>query len=390
MKPFTLLLTVAAALFTGQRAAAQFSIDEVDVGQNAILFKNEIKTIPANVDYFSPARYRAERAAVRKERNFLELGGGLQGSLVTQNHPWIQVSGGDNSIAVVATFYLHHIFTKNNFIVETRFDASIGYNRMKVDNDNAWYKNQDALALSVAPGFKMAPYWSYGANFAFRSQFANGFVARKKHQTRADMQSQFMTPAYLDMSLGITFHSPSARWPFTITFSPIALSTTYARNAWIRMEQHDGTGAVVKPAFNYGIEDPMHSSKYEGGSSIQLDYDRTFGKKGVIRYRTSFFSFYGWITNIGRTDKISNYTEYKSKNAQWLADNPDPLLADYKDKPHLPIHPTVRWTNTIDIKATKYLTTTLSFSMLYDRSQNTSIQTQTLLSVGLMYTFKNK
>lgn len=60
------------------------------------------------------------------------------------------------------------------------------------------------------------------------------------------------------------------------------------------------------------------------------------------------------------------------------------------DKPRLPIHPTVRWENTIDIKATKYLSTTLSFQLYYNRAQNVSVQTRTLLSVGLSYTFKNK
>ena len=56
----------------------------------------------------------------------------------------------------------------------------------------------------------------------------------------------------------------------------------------------------------------------------------------------------------------------------------------------LQIHPTVRWENTIDIKATKYLTTTFNFQFYYNRAQNYDIQTQLLLSVGLTYTFKNK
>ena len=50
----------------------------------------------------------------------------------------------------------------------------------------------------------------------------------------------------------------------------------------------------------------------------------------------------------------------------------------------------MRWTNTIDIKATKYLSTTLNFELYYNRAQNVDVQTKTLLSVGLAYTFKNK
>ena len=58
--------------------------------------------------------------------------------------------------------------------------------------------------------------------------------------------------------------------------------------------------------------------------------------------------------------------------------------------PHLQIHPTVRWENTLDIRATKFITTTLSFQLYYNRAQNVAVQTQTLLQVGLSYTFKNK
>ena len=56
----------------------------------------------------------------------------------------------------------------------------------------------------------------------------------------------------------------------------------------------------------------------------------------------------------------------------------------------LPIHPTVRWENTLDIKATKYLTTSIYFQLYYNRAQNVDVQTRTLLQVGLTYTFKNK
>ena len=50
----------------------------------------------------------------------------------------------------------------------------------------------------------------------------------------------------------------------------------------------------------------------------------------------------------------------------------------------------MRWTNTIDIKATKYLTTQINFELYYNRAQHVDVMTKTLLSVGLTYTFKNK
>ena len=378
MKHFFPILTFAAFLVVSVPASAQISIDEVNAEQQSVTFQDKLKSTPVDVDYFSLARYKAERAAIRKERNYLEFGGGLQGALTSYNDPWISVSGGDNSIALVATFNLKHIFTKDLFTIETKFNAKLGYNRMKVtvdDNEEGiWFKNQDEFEISTAPSFKMTKNWSYGVIAKFRSQFVNGYKSRTEQEEK-DLKSKFMTPAYLDISLGITYKSPKEKFPITVNMSPLALNATFAESDLIRKDN----------GFAYGIEDPDKTSKYEGGSSVQIDFDRTFGKTGYLRDRTMLYGFYGWITDIGQKNKISDYSKYLAAFEEWNAGD-----KDIKNKPRLPIHPIVRWTNTIDIKATKFLTTTLSFELYYNRAQNVDVQTKTLLSVGLTYTFKNK
>ena len=374
-------------------AVAQISIDEVKAEPQDVKFRDELKSTSVDVDYFSLARYKAERAAIRKERNYLEIGSSLQGTLTSYNDPWIEVSGGDNSIALVASFNLKHVFTKNLFSIETKVSAKLGYNRMKVEvtNDNGeevssgvWFKNQDEFEISTAPSFKMSKNWSYGTIARFRSQFVSGYKSRTE-QEHKDLKSRFMTPGYLDVSLGLTYKSPEPKFPITVNMSPLAMNATFAENDWIRRQQLDKDGNEIKPAYSYGIEDPDKTSKYEGGSSIQIDFDRTFGKTGYLRYRTMIYGFYGWISDIGQPNKIRDYTEYRHAYEAWEQGD-----QDIKTKPRLPIHPTVRWTNTIDIKATKFITTTLSFQLSYNRAQNVDVQTQTLLSVGLAYTFKNK
>ena len=395
MKPFYLILTLIPALLIGRTVSAQISVDEVDAGEESVTFQDKLKSIPVDVDYFSRARYKAERAAIRKERNYLEFNSGVQGALTSYNDPWISVSGGDNSIALTAVIGLRHVFTKNLFTIETKFSAKLGYHRMKVetqrldadgnpmvddsgnkimDSEGIWFKNQDEFVISVAPSFKMSDNWSYGSILNFRSQFVNGYKSRTE-QKEEHLKSKFMTPGYLDISLGITYKSPKAKFPIVVNISPIALNATFAENELIRKTN----------GFNYGIEDPDKTSKYEGGSSIQIDFDRTFGKTGFLRYRTTLYSFYGWITDIGQKNKISDYSEYRIAYDDWVEKG-----SDIKTKPRLPIHPIVRWENTIDIKATKYLSTSLSFQLYYNRAQNLDVQTRTLLSVGLTYTFKNK
>lgn len=378
MKHLFPIFALAAFLLASVPASAQISIDEVNAEQQSVTFQDKLKSTSVDVDYFNLARYKAERAAIRKERNYLEFGGGLQGTLTSYNDPWISVSGGDNSIALVATFNLKHIFTKDLFTIETKFNAKLGYNRMKVTVDDKeegiWFKNQDEFEISTAPSFKMTKNWSYGVIAKFRSQFVNGYKSRTEQEEK-DLKSKFMTPAYLDISLGITYKSPKEKFPITVNMSPLALNATFAESDLIRKDN----------GFAYGIEDPDKTSKYEGGSSVQIDFDRTFGKTGYLRYRTMLYGFYGWISDIGQRNKISDYSKYLEAFKKWNAGD-----KNIKDKPRLPIHPIVRWTNTIDIKATKFLSTTLSFELYYNRAQNVDVQTKTLLSVGLTYTFKNK
>ena len=211
---------------------------------------------------------------------------------------------------------------------------------------------------------------------ASRWSFVNGYKSRTE-QKKEHLKSKFMTPGYLDISLGITYKSPKPKFPIVINLSPIALNATFAENDWIRRRQVEE---------RVDSEDPDKTSKYEGGSSIQIDFDRTFGKTGFLRYRTTLYSFYGWITDIGQKNKISDYTKFRHAYEEW----DKTANKDIKDKPRLPIHPIARWENTLDIKATKYLSTTLSFQFYYNRAQNVDVQTRTLLSVGLTYTFKNK
>ena len=379
MKRFYRIFLLSATLFAAGPAAAQFSVDEVEAPSDDVSFRDEMKSIPVSTEYFNRARYRAERAAIRKERNYLEIGGGLQGALTAS--PMQGPTG--------PTFNLKHTFSKNLFSIETKFNAKLGYNRMKVEIDDGekgiWFKNQDEFEISTAPSFKMSKNWSYGVIAKFRSQFVNGYKSRTE-QEEEHLKSRFMTPAYLDVSFGITYKSPKPKFPITVNLSPIALNATFAENDWIRMKQVDADGKVIKPAYSYGIEDPDQTSKYEGGSSIQIDFDRTFGKTGFLRYRTMIYSFYGWISDMGQANKIRDFHEWQAAKEEWDANG----KGDIKTKPRLPIHPIVRWTNTLDIKATKYLSTTLSFELYYNRAQNFDVQTKTLLSVGLSYTFKNK
>lgn len=61
MKRLHTLLAALILLVSGLPAAAQISIDEVKAEPQDVKFRDELKSTSVDVDYFSLARYKAER-----------------------------------------------------------------------------------------------------------------------------------------------------------------------------------------------------------------------------------------------------------------------------------------------------------------------------------------
>lgn len=378
-------LFALVALMATERASAQFTIDNVKtrpaskelVKQTDTVTRSEVST-----EYFNQARYRAERAAIRKERNKFEFTSSIQGTMTSYNDAWIANSGGDNSVAALAKLLLKHNFKKGKFTIDNKIDAKFGYNRMKVEtkvndslitNKGVWFKNQDEFLLETKPAITFSKNWDFSSIIKFRSQFASGYKSRTE-QEQKHRKSGMLSPAYFDVSLGLTYTCPKKGFPIKINLAPLAMNATFVRNELVR-----------ENGYLYGMANKDKTSKWEGGSSIQVDFDRKWGKREWFRYRTTLYTFSGWMTNIGLENKVRKYGDYVEAYDKWVAAGKVSA-----DKPILPVHPTVRWENTISLKASKYFTTDISFQLYYNRAQHLKLQTQTLLSVGLSYTFKNK
>ncbi|MFI3282052.1 MAG: DUF3078 domain-containing protein [Rikenellaceae bacterium] len=334
----------------------------------------------------------SDKAAIRKERNTLEVSAGIEGTLNNLNDAWISTSGGDNTISAAATLFLKHKFQKDKFSVESSLTAGYGYYNISVErvdaNNNTyeegvWYKNQDEFSIAISPSYVMSKNWSYTANLGFRSQFANGYVSSSS-QEDIHLKSGFLAPGYLDVAVGLSYQCPNEKFPIKISLSPVALSGVIVvndeiqENASYEYSTRDDANWVYAEA--YGVS-PDKYSKFDGGSAIQIDFDRTFGSKATFRYLTSIYSFYGWITNVATENSYCNYADYEAAAAEYNGIGAAPTFA---------LKPTVRWTNKLEIKATKYLYTNVNFELYYDRAQHVNIQTKTILSLGVSYKFKNK
>ena len=367
MKKYYIL--VAAALMSSATISAQVSVvSPAPEAQEQIAFTDEVKQTEVKAEAFSnEAQRRAERAAIRKERNTLEIGTSLNGSLSNFNNQWQSVNGSTNAITGVANFLLTHQYKKDHFTINNKATAQLGY----TNSNSEWTKSQDEWFVSTSPALVITDQWLFNATVSLRSQFANGFDGDHK------MTSNFFAPAYFDISLGFKYVCPDKKFPIKVNISPISMSAVYVLSSHIRDEFYGRKfGATTDinslkdtkswyDPYCYGLTLANGTQRYEGGSSIQVEFDRTFGQKEIFRYRTTLYSFYGWINElVQQSSSIHNFYEH--------------------------IAPTVRWEHTIDIKATKYFSTQFYFQMYYNKAQINSLQTKILLGVGLAYTFKNK
>ena len=371
-----------ALLVSAMPAMAQVSIEAAapaKASQENITFEDKVKQNEVKAEYSNEAKLRAERAAIRKERNTVEFNASLNGSLSNFNSKWRSVNGNTNAITGVANMLFTHSFTKGKFTISNKVTAKLGY----TSKESEWTKSQDEWFLSTSPAYKISNEWNFGAIASFRSQFANGYNDSDRRTSSA------LSPAYLNVSLGFTYVCPKKGFPIKINLSPISMSATYVTNTMVQRgffgekAFKDANGAVVtydqyladknvltpsqrNDPYCYGLTLANGKSRYEGGSSVQINFDRTFGKKGVFRYRTVLYSFYGWISEVA---------QQTGKNKGLFDEH---------------IAPTLRWEHTVDIKATKYFSTQFYFQMYYNKAQIKSVQTQILLGVGLSYNFKNK
>lgn len=380
---FTLFAALTACVCV---ANAQASVESA-TPQEQVKFTNEVKTDNAAPAFKSEAQIKAEKAAVRKERNKVEFNATLNGSLSHFNTHWQKVNGTTNTITGVGNILFTHQFKKGKFVLDNKLTGKLGYTYNFFDDSskNDVTKSQDEWFISTSPAYKMSNSWNVGGSISLRSQFANGTKSNDLPS------SQFFAPAYLIASVGFTYVCPKAKFPIKINIAPLSLNATFVTSKAVRDYYFtskgftDANGNAVtydqylanpkglltpdqrNTPYAYGLTLENGNGRYEGGSSIQVDFDRTFGKKGVFRYRTTLYSFYGWINEVSQ-QSTSRRTGVEYEH----------------------IAPTVRWENTIDIKATKYFSTQLYFQLYYNKAQSKQVQTQTVLGVGLSYTFKNK
>lgn len=249
-------------------------------------------------------------------------------------------AGGDRAtLSISSIVSLFAYFKEGRHSWDNNLDLAYGY----VSTTSLGIrKSDDRIDFISRYGYQLTKKWYAGALLNFRTQFTRGYDYPE--EGGRVLTSEFMAPAYIVLSPGISYQKPSDN--FSIFLSPVT-----AR--WVVV-----TSDSLSRAGAYGV-DPGKTARFEIGAFASISF------RQKISENASFQS---------RMDLFSNYRR-------------QPQNVD------------LFWTNLLVLKVTKLISVNLSVDMIYDNDVNTvkddgssggpKLQIKQLLGVGLAYRFKN-
>lgn len=249
-------------------------------------------------------------------------------------------SGGQNSVAGVASGGLVLNYTKNKWLWNNTLDLAYG---LMVQKESGRSKTDDKIEFASKLGHKASKYWYYTALVQFKSQFDKGYKSYPvKDDEKWNYTSKFMAPGYLTASIGMDYN-PNA--DFSLFISPISIRATYVQD--IRLAS----------AGSYGV-DRDKKSLVEYGAFVKAVYQKKMAEDRIL-LKTKLELFTSW--------------EHKPQNID------------------------VNWEVNIDFKVTKWLSTRLYTQMIYDDDtripdadgnlRGPKLQFKEVLGIGLSYIF---
>lgn len=217
--------------------------------------------------------------------------------------------GGNNALSIAGLVDLKLVKKTDKFSWVNSLSA--GYGLQKIE-DQEFRKTDDKIEFVSEYKSKAFDQWDYVGNLTFRSQFDKGY--NYTDDTTRVLISEFLAPGYFLVSLGLNRNIGKF---INFSISPLAGKITVVNN--------DSLSAIGA----FGV-DPGKKVRGEFGGSMKV---------GV------------------KAEVFKNVTYSSSLE----------LFSNYLDTPQ---NIDVNWDNLISIKANNFLTTTLSFTLIYDDDIN--------------------
>ena len=134
-------------------------------------------------------------------------------------------AGGQNTINGQGIFNYEINYLKGKFKWDNHLNTALGYSFF--DFNHKPVKTDDKIEFTSLATLKATEHLNYGAELAFRSQFAYGFDYTKDS---TQYTSKFLAPAYISLGLGIEW-VPNPH--FSLYFSPVTGRLTIVNDDYL-------------------------------------------------------------------------------------------------------------------------------------------------------------
>jgi hypothetical protein len=248
-------------------------------------------------------------------------------------------AGGENALSTTAIVNLFGNYRKDKVAWDNTLD--LGYGFLK-NGKSKLRKNEDKIELNSKFGYKAFGKVFYTALVNYRSQFTEGY----NYPNDSVSVSQFMAPGYLSISLGMDYKPTDY---FSVYLSPATGKFTF-----VSSQKLADLGA-------YGVEPAVIESgvvvkkgkkvRPEFGASLSTRIQKDLTKSINLASKLALFN---------------NYTDKVKENRKKVD---------------------VVWEVMVNIKAGKYLTTSIMTNLIYDWNVIDKIQFKEVFGIGLSYKF---
>lgn len=237
-------------------------------------------------------------------------------------------AGGNDNIGVIARLNYNLIYKYSRHYLENTFKFGYGL----VDSEGqATRKTEDYINIMTNYGYEIGQSYYLSTGFQFISQFTRGYnYAATPDPKKDDRISKFMSPAYLNLGLGISYNPQEN---LQVIFRPLNGQFTFV------------TDPLLQKAGKYGLEKDGQNLRAELGARLNILYRFKIYKDILFTHQLNLFANY--LTHTERVD--------------------------------------IAYTGVINMKFNKYLNANISLDLTYDHDQIKKLQRKQTLGIGLSY-----
>jgi len=180
-------------------------------------------------------------------------------------------AGGDNSLSGNALINVSANYAKDKTSWENTL--TLGFGLIKQGSDPT-RKSDDQIDLASKLGLKASDKWFYTGLLGLKTQFAQGYD-NPGDANRLKI-SNFMSPGYLNLSLGMDYKPSEV---FSLFLSPLSTKFTFVLDE------------DLSAAGSFGL-DPGKTSRAEFGAYIKMAFKKEILKNVTLDTKVDFFSNY--------------------------------------------------------------------------------------------------